>query len=358
MNARRMITALLCLLVLGIGAGAQGQQSTSLYTNTSGYDNGAALNELLATARSAVVIEGGIYYHQTPIIVKDDGTAIYGAAMTRWRRKGAVKEPAVVFIYNGPPDKPAWIISADGLVMRGINIWRDFYDGPNIWQKVAKENAAIAESNKTAEVKKPLIPPAVGIEFRDWGRRTIECASYCGWDTAWRFAPSNHNDCSAFTMLDFNGNRVDVRGEESQSSAIDWRSIFIHGAGETSLDLSKGGNYSFTNFNINEPRLLLRLREVSSNTCTYTFDNLKVDNNAARWRLLQMDRPGPINLIVRGQVGQDAKMGEKPIVIPDAATKRFTPPTNYQHIDIALWGPNPNPDRGVLWVPTLGECRP
>jgi hypothetical protein len=275
--------------------------------------------------------------------------------MSRWRRAGAFENTAAaIFIYLGPAEQPAWKISGDGISLRGLNIWRDFYK-----EGGREQGAGRIRQDATRPIPQSLTPStpprSIGVEWSDWGQRDVTACSFAGWDTAWRFAPSNHNDCMTVTHVDFNGCRVCVRGEESQSSAIDWRGIYVHGAGETVLDLTKGGNYNFDTLAINEPRLILRLRETSPNTCSYTINNLKVDNNAAGWRLLHMHKPTPIHLRVRGNIGQRATLGERPVVLRRPNPRAFQAPADYQHLDIELWGPNPS--GGAVWRPTAESVR-
>jgi hypothetical protein len=335
-----------------------------LRPNDVSFDNGKVITDNVAAGRikDTLHFPGGIYFHSTPIVLARDSLALTGQGMSRWRRAGAFENTsAVIFVYLGPADQPAWKISGDGITLRGINIWRDFYGAGSTGQGAGSRAQGAGnelllqpESARRRGTPEPT-SGTIGIEWTDWGRRDVSACTFAGWDIAWRFAPSNHNDCSTVTHVGFSGCRVCVRGEESQSTAIDWRGIYIHGAGEVVLDLSKGGNYNFDTVAINEPRLLLRLRETSSNTCTYSFTNLKVDNNAAGWRLVQMDKPGPLNLHVRGHIGQRAKMGDAPISLRRPNTRVFKPPADYQVLDIELWGPNPTDS--ALWRPTLQDVQ-
>jgi hypothetical protein len=313
----------------------------ALKPNDRTFDCGQPITELVAAGlvTDELHFPGGIYYHTTPIVLNQDSLALTGQGIARWRRVGAFRETAAaIFVYLGPPDKPAWKISGDGVTLLGLNIWSGFYSDP--WR-------------------------GVGIEWSDWGLRDIQACSFCGWDIAWRLASSNHNDNSTVTRVAFNGNRVDIRGEESQASGWDFRGVTVNGRGEVFCELlgvpadrtenSGGGNWFFSSLKLNEPRLLFRLR-TSPNTCHYEIHNFKADNNAAGWRVLEMVSPGPLDFRMEGQIGEKAVMGAKPIVIPPAQRPNWTPPENYQHLDVELFGPNPK--GGAVWRPTLEECRP
>jgi hypothetical protein len=42
---------------------------------------------------------------------------------------------------------------------------------------------------------------------------------------------------------------------------------------------------------------------------------MKVDNNAAGWRLVEMLKPAALRMYVRGQIGRRATPGERPILL-------------------------------------------
>jgi hypothetical protein len=288
---------LACILALA-AVDAQGQQSTTLYTNTSGFDNAEPLNELIRLTRGPIMVEGGVYYHQTPIVIKDDCTAIYGAGLARWRRKGSHKDPAVVFVYNGPPDQPAWKISGDGVRLVGINIWGGFYD----------------DGRK-----------GVGVEWKDWGRRHVEHCGFYGFDIDWKLADSNHNDCLTGSNIAFGG-RVNIESHENQAASMDLRGVWLDGDGDTFINVAGGqngggGNWTFSTVFMGGKRTLLTGKG-TVNTCTYSFPNLKIDNNAKGWKLARWT--GLLNLEVNGHVGRLAEPA------PD-------------------WFTAPSRPRGVLW---------
>jgi hypothetical protein len=326
-----------------------------LRPNDATFDNGKLITEAVAAGRitDTLHFSGGIYYHTTPIVLSRHSLAFTGQGIARWRRAGAFENTAAaIFIYVGPAEQPAWKISGDGISLRGLNIWRDFY-GQSGGRRPESGGQALESSGPQHSALSP--PQSIGVEWSDWGQRDVTACSFAGWDIAWRFAPSNHNDCMTVTHTEFNACRVCVRGEESQSTGIDWRGIYIHGAGETVLDLTRGGNYNFDTLVINEPRLILRLRDTSPNTCSYTINNLKIDNNAAGWRLLQMHKPTSLHLRVRGNIGKRATMGPEPIVLRRPNPRAFQTPADYQHLDIELWGPNPS--GGAVWRPTGESAR-
>jgi hypothetical protein len=367
MNGRPILCCIACLIFASpVFADIDAVIQLGLRPNDPTFDNGRVITESFAAGkiRDTLHFKGGIYYHTTPIVLSQDSLSLTGQGMSRWRRAGAFENTAaVIFIYLGPAEHPAWKISGDGISLRGLNIWRDFYaegrgrkaeGGRTETEGSGPQPSALSTPPPNPQSPAPSPARSVGIEWTDWGKRDVTACSFAGWDIAWRFAPSNHNDCSVFTHIGFSGCRVCVRGEERQSSAIDWRGIYVHGEGETVLDLSMGGNYNFDTLAINEPRLILRLRQTSPNTCTYTINNLKVDNNAAGWRLLQMDKPGPLNLRVRGNIGQRATTGDHPIAIRRPKTATYNPPTDYHVLNVELWGPNPV--GGAVWRPTLEQA--
>jgi hypothetical protein len=272
------------------------------------FDNGAVITAAIRDGRvnDTVHFPGGVYYHSSTVEVNRDSMAVTGQGMARWRRVGAYKATAAaIFVYTGPAEQPAWRVSGDGVRITGLNIWRDFYDGPR--------------------------SGGVGIEFRDWGKHHISHCGFSGFDAGIHFAPSNHCDESVFESMHFNSCKACVLGRENQSSALDWRGVYVYGTGDTVFDLQAGngggGNYHVSTLAINEPRMIFRLR-TGSNTCTYSVQNLKVDNNAAGWRLV--DSRGPLNLTVRGHIGNQAKPADDAILVRDYMGKP-------QIADIKLW---------------------
>lgn len=272
--------------------------------------------------------EPGVY-DLTARTLTQDGEQFSGVGgLQRWRLKGAVdkRTAATVLMYAGPTDVPALSLISDGCDVERLNFWRDYYGG--------------GRSGGTA------------ITIANWGKHNFYRLGFANFDTCIHCLPSNHCDESSYKQILVNNCRVFYKNEEKQSTGCRFECIYVYGKGETVFDLAKGGNIEIDTLVINEPRTIFRIRETSSNTCTITVNNLKVDNNAAGWRLLQMDKPGPINLTVRGHIGQNAAPGEKPIVIPAVkSTPSWTPPKDYQVLDVALWW-------GNMWKPKIEDCRP
>jgi hypothetical protein len=336
MNRRPILcVALLLVSTPCVFADIDAVRQLGLRPNDVSFDNGRIITDAIAAGRinDTLHFPGGIYYHSTPILINRNSIAITGQGFARWNREGVFTVPpthtlrngsAVIFIYTGPSDKPAWIISGDGCRIDGINIWRDFY--PN--------------KNTTA----PQRGGGTAIEFRDWGRHVLTQVGVAGFDVGFHFATSNHNDCNLFESISFNSCRVSVLSREIQASSHDWRGVYINGDGEIVFDVAGGGDWFVRSLVLNEPRLILK-GSTGSNTPGFYFDNLKIDNNAAGWRLLELSKGGPLNLHLRGVRGNQATPGERPIVIPKPTFAN--PPADYQHLDVELWS------GGTMWRPKL-----
>jgi hypothetical protein len=313
------------------------------------FDNGRVINEAIASGRvrDTLHFPGGVYYHTTPIKLNRDSLALTGQGMARRQRAAAMTDTcAAIFRYVGPSELPAWQISGYGISLRGINIFKSFYPDkpgprePGLFQP-ALDSAPLARLENPPPSALPP-PPSVAMEWRDWGRRTMEQCSFAGgWDIDLLLASSNHNDCSTLTNVQFGG-RVCIRGEESQASGLDLRGIWVNSPGDvfcelvgdgTREDRTGGGNWNFSTLVLNEERLLLRLA-TGANTCTFEVDNFKVDNNAKDWRLVELTKPGPLNLRVRGHIGQLATPAADAINAAAAASP---------HLDARLWW------KGKLW---------
>jgi hypothetical protein len=294
---------LLTLLLSSHALALDAVRDLGLVPNDPAIDNGPALNAALASTRETLRIPGGVYYHSTPIRLEHDAVAIEAQGFQRWKRVGALKNTAAaIFVYVGPGDQPAWSITGDGCRLMGINIWGGFY----------------------GERK-----PGVGLAVRDWGRHHSGHCGIAGFDVGIAFEGGNHADCSTFTNTTINSCLTSVRCRNRQSSGIVFTGLWIDGSGETVFDYELGGNLTVTGMVLNMPRLVLRAKGAST-SCTYIFDGFKADNDAAGWRLA--DTSGPMNLFVRGHIGNKATPGDKPLVIRDYMSQP-------QRAVVDLWGP-------------------
>jgi hypothetical protein len=295
------------------------------------FDNGAVLTAAIRAGRvnDTVHFPGGAYYATTTV---DDcgkeGLAFEGQGMTVWRAAGAYKPggvggASVRWVYNGPADKPAWRLAGTGVRMTGINIFRGWYTKSPTWDgSVAIQGTWIPDG-----------PPS--------GKWHISDCCLAGFETAIHFELSNHVDNIIFDHVTAQGCRRVLDSENNQTSGVEFRHLVAVGPGEVVFDIASGGNFFCTSLQVLNKRLIWRFRGTGSNTCSYTVENLKVDNNAAGWRLVEMLKPGPLNLTVRGHVGKKARPADEAIVLKRPA--RNVAASDYTHVDVELW------HNGRLW---------
>jgi hypothetical protein len=251
-------------------------------------DQSGDINTAIMAATDEVHFSGGVYYHSEPIVVAKDGLKLSGNGVTRWRKQGAFdKTSAAIFVYTGDQSLPGWYISGEGVSLEGLNIWGGFYG--NGYR-------------------------GTGIEWSDWGRWDISHCTFHGWDLAWKWVSSNHCDCSTARNIGCTSRRFLV-SDENQAAGWNITGLYVNGeatADDILFDLpGMGGNLSIDTLVLNETRSLFRA-VTSKNSCTFDIRNLKIDNNAAGWRLGTFD--GPLNLIARGHIGAQATPGPEPLI--------------------------------------------
>jgi hypothetical protein len=306
------------------------------------FDNGAVITAAIRDNRvnDTLHFPGGAYYHSTTIdIGAKEGLAFTGQGLAVWGvaekyldesgRPHRAGNASARFVYVGPPNQPAWRVNGVGTRMVGINIQR---------------GARGQEIERAGTVGIEFVREEVGPPTGKW---SIDHCLVAGFDTGLYFKNSNNVDSAEFGYLRMESCRRAIFCDNGQTTTITFRHLQIHGQGETVFDLERGGNFLIGSLALVEPRLIFRLGRVGSNTCTYTIENLKVDNNAAGWRLVEMTRPGPLNLYVRGHIGTRAATGPDPIkLLKPRANARFKPPAWYQNVELHLW-----PRGRLVWPP-------
>jgi hypothetical protein len=350
--AAQMATALLSLavdchgqapLLAPTGRGLSAVADLGCRPDDPEFDNGAVITAAIRENRvnDTLHFPGGAYYHTTTIdLGAKEGLCLTGQGLASWGVAGKFTDEttgrphragnaSARFVYVGPPSQPAWRINGVGTRMVGINMQRG-------WRGQEMDRRG-----------------SVGVEFKKLeagpptGKWSIDHCLVAGFDAGFHFKNSSNVDSAEFGYLRMESCRRAIYCDNSQTTTITFRHLQIHGQGETVFDLERGGNFLIGSLALVEPRLIFRLGRVGSNTCTYTIQNLKVDNNAAGWRLVEMTRPGPLNLYVRGHIGIRAKTGPEPIkLLKPRKTARFSPPAGYQNLELHLW-----PRGRLVWPP-------
>src|SRR4029077_1319359 len=112
------------------------------------------------------------------------------------------------------------------------------------------------------------------------------------------------------------------RSENFQTVCNQIQFLMAGGPCDVVFDNRKGGVLVADMISLNAPALVLKLGVLDNNTSSYEIRTLKVDNNAAGWRLVQMDNPGDVRLRIGGLIGTHATPGNDPIkLLGDPSTQ-------------------------------------
>jgi hypothetical protein len=298
-------------------------------------DNAAILTQAVRENRvnDSVRFPGGAYYASTTVdLGVKAGLAFIGQGLVTWDlhpgnftnpRTGAPQRlgnASVRWIYTG--DDIAWKVCGDGTRIIGINLWHGW--------KVAKDK--VPERWGKA---KGFYFDTIGAQNGQWHLAHL---SVCGFDEGMVLTGHSQVDLSHFGFLWMESNRTHFRCDSPQTTCLKFDFIQSIGVGETVFEIDTAGDFSIDVLSLIDPRTVFKFLKTGSNTCNYHVEMLKVDNNAAGWRLVEMLRPGPLNLTVSGLVGKKALPGERPVVLRRSATM----PDWYTRVRLDLWPPGWN----------------
>lgn len=258
-----------------------------------------------------------------------DGPRTQYQGMMPWVRQGRVQRAdAATFLYTGPvldatgKLSPAISSSASGAIFDGVNLWRRCYP------------------QKEISITNPLPPwdGSVGYLFDNPATATrISNSSIAGFETAILFGASNHTEHFLFENLHIFDCRVFFKNEENQAVAHHFQNIFQHHRCDILFQFTArqysasdafhgaGGNISIDTLVILDNCLLFDIELGNPNSCTFTLNNFKADANAKGWRLINQ-RKGPLNLTVRGHIGEKAAPAADAIAVPAGSD-----------LDVELW---------------------
>ena len=114
-----------------------------------------------------------------------------------------------------------------------------------------------------------------------------------------------------------------------QSVGNQFQLLMVGGGCDTVFDMRRGGDLVVDSLMLNNTALVLKLRDVTDNTTSYEIRSMKVDNHAAGWRLVEMQRPGPLRFHAAGHMGRHAAPGPDPI--------KLLGDPQYQDVDVDFW---------------------
>jgi hypothetical protein len=280
------------------------------------FDNGPLLNAALARVGSPAqqklneefYLPGGALVFKTPLVLpRKTGVSIRGNGITIALSENAFfgdatsGGPASRLVYIGPPDQPAITYRGMGLKLDGVTLQHGRSPHP------------------------PAPPPhdgSIGLKFEGYnglptGKIFAPQLAILGFDTAIDISADpteKHADQNLFGYLWIQNCWTVFRSDNPQSVGNHFQHLVIGGGWcDTVFDLQRGGDLIVDTMILNTRALVLRLRDLSRNSCYYDLRFVKFDNIAAGWRLVQMEKPGPLRLRVAGHIGGRAAPGPDPI---------------------------------------------
>lgn len=304
-----------------------------LIPNNPEVDNAAILTAAIRDNRvnDTVHFPGGAYYaktevndqHKSGLNFEGQGIATWDAYPNNYIHPDTGKphrlgDASVRWIYTG--NGAAWRISGDGTELKGINLWHG-------WQ-----------SNR--ETIRGGWGTSIGV-LCDYanaqnGQWSFDRMAVCGFSEGFAITGRSQCDLTEFGQIWLESNRTHFYFDNGQTTGLLFRHLVSAGEGEVFFDIANAGNFHIVSLYLNDPRLVFRFQNTGSNTCTYTVDSFKADNNSAGWRLAQMERPGPLNLSVTGHVSNKATPGEHPVVLRTRDPEKYGP--NYTRARLDIWG--------------------
>jgi len=279
------------------------------------FDNGPILNAVFERLGKAGRMEinqelyfpGGALVFSTPLVLPaKTGVSLRGNGITfglpEQSYEGVQGGPASRLVYTGPPDKPAITYRGYGLKLDGITLQR---------------------GKQAFPPSEPKHDGSVGLEIQGYGNLPTgkifaPVFAVSGFDVGIRCSPEPHEnnaDESLFGFLYAENCQTVFRSDNQQCTGFQFLRVKVNGWCETVFDYRRGGDLVCDFLSLNAKSLVLRIRDIDGNTCNYEIRTLKVDNNSAGWRLVEMEKPGPLRLRIGGTLGKRATPGENPIVL-------------------------------------------
>ena len=128
------------------------------------------------------------------------------------------------------------------------------------------------------------------------------------------------------------------RSDNMQSVGNQFQLLMVGGGCDTVFDIRRGGDLVVDQLMLNGRALILKLRDVSQNAASYEIRSARIDNHAAGWRVVEMEKPGLVRIHVAGHMCRVATPGPDPI--------QLLGDPKYQDVDIDFWW------QGKRWPPT------
>jgi hypothetical protein len=281
------------------------------------FDNGPLLNAAFervgTTAQGGLneefYLPGGAIVFKTPLVLpKKTGFAMRGNGITLGMNEPAytlangLGGPASRLVYIGPSDQPAITYRGAGMKLDGVVLQRGKYPHPPAEAPRDGSVALRIEGNSGIPTGK-LYAPQMAI---------------LGFDTAIHVTDKptpRHADQNQFGYLWVQNCGTTFRCDNAQSVGNQFGLLSVGHFCDTIFDIRRGGNLTVTTLLLNTKALVFRLHDPSLNSNDFTILSMKVDSGAKGWRLVEMLKPAPLRMYVRGQMGRNATPAERPILL-------------------------------------------
>jgi hypothetical protein len=295
------------------------------------FDNGPILNAAFARVGQAgqgmlneeFYFPGGAIVFKTPLVLpRKTGVSIRGNGITialpevSFKNSKFTGGPASRLVYVGPADKPAVIYRGMGMRLDGITLQRGQYP------------------------LKPAEPPrdgSIGLMIESYngiptGKMVVPQLAIIGFDTGIYVSAlpiENNADLNQFGYLWAQSCATVFRSDNLQSVANQFQFLGVGGWTDTVFDIRRGGDLVVDTLVLNSKSLVLKLRDVEMNSNSYEIRTLKVDNNGTGWRLVEMEKPRSVRILVSGHMSRRAA--------PGADAIKLLGDPKYQDVRIDMW---------------------
>lgn len=295
------------------------------------FDNGPILNAAFARVGQAgqgllneeFYFPGGAIVFKTPLVLpRKSGVSIRGNGITvglpegEFSRPERTGGPASRLVYVGPPGQPAIRYCGMGLRIDGITIQRGAYPSPPAGPERDGSVGLLIEGYNGIPTGKICAPQLAFIRF--------DTAIYAS-----GMPNENHADQNQFGYIWAQSCATIFRSDNIQSIGNQFQFLAAGGECDTVFDIRRGGDLVVDTLVLNTSALVLRLRDVELNTNSYEIRTLKVDNIAAQWRLLEMQKPRSVRIHVAGHISRQA--------VPAADAIKLLGDPATQDVKVDLW---------------------
>lgn len=266
------------------------------------FDNAPLINAALNKLAGEVILPAGAIYTRSSIVLPSrTGITLRGQGVTIALPPNSFDPvhplmrggPATRLIYIGPAGTPAIKVLGCHAKIDGITLQR-------------------------GDVANPPAPPArdgsVGIQIGgtaglNTGKLLAPQLSVIGFDCAiatYATSDAESADQNVFGQCWVEHCWTAFRSTNKQSVGNHFQDLTVGGYCDTVFDIQQGGKNLCDALWLNNAALVVKLREPQHNVASFGIGFLCIDNNAAGWRLIDVEKAWGLNFSVRGEIGNRA----------------------------------------------------